>query len=118
MDAELDELIQPKQWKHGNCELCGYEGSLYMVEVGEREVGESIPSVIEDLEFVQNVGKADDADAAEAAPSGAEPEVPEEAPVEVEEVAENVTDTATIDELERQIAVLEKMKAEREAEEE
>jgi len=90
---------------------------------------------IEALKAIEIDGdSADDADAEVVVPpepqtSGAEPAVPEEAPVEVEEIdvtvpdvpsepLMNVTDTATIDELERQIAVLEKMKAEREAEEE
>jgi len=59
------------------------------------EVGESIPVYPEkegELHEVYTetggpleVSETDDADAAEAAPSGAEPEIPEEAPVEVEE---------------------------------
>jgi len=185
MDAEVDELIQPKQWKNGNCELCGNEGQLYMVEVGEK--AESIPELIEKrvseipqktveevIEEMEDELSADDAEwhefqkyrqenpthvltfdtwrmearvlseaddavtevmvPPEPQTSGAEPEVPEEAPVEVEktppldtgsaeilaeentspEPTENVTDTAVLDELAALRAKIAELEAEKE----
>ncbi len=30
-----DEMVHPKQSRNGNCERCGYEGPLWLVEVAE-----------------------------------------------------------------------------------